>query len=103
MTLPTGLGEVEWIAEIVEEIENCSIRFHTHKSSDVSHSGRIEFKDTADGKGTKMEVNIDYYPPVGDIGRGAAKALHTYIAGLILAEMGRFKYWLEEGSLLQEG
>lgn len=103
MKLPTGLGQVEWIAEIVEEIENSFIRYRTLKSSDISHSGHIRFEDTPDGQGTEMKVKIDYFPPVGDIGRGAAKALHAYIAGLILAEMGRFKYWLEEGCLLQEG
>lgn len=99
MKLPKGLGQVEWVAVISEEIENHSISFHTHKNSDISHSGRIEFRDIPGGQGTEMEVLLDYYPPVGDIGRGAAKALHSYITGLILEDMNRFKYWLEEGRL----
>lgn len=102
MKLPKGLGQVEWAAEIVEAIENSSISYRTLKSSDISHSGRIEFKDIPGQPGTEMQVDIDYYPPVGDIGHGAAKALYAYIAGLILEEMGRFKYWLEKGTLPDE-
>lgn len=102
MSLPTGLGKVQWVAEITEEIENSSISYRTSRSSDISHSGQINFRDIPDGKGTEMQVTIDYYPPVGDIGRGAAKALHAYIGRLILEELERFKHWMEKSTIPEE-
>lgn len=102
MKLPTGLGQVEWMAEVVGEIENTSISYRTLKSSDLSQYGRIDFKDLPDEQGTEMKVVIDFYPPVGDIGHLAAKALNGYIAGLILEDLLRFKHWMENHSLPKE-
>src|SRR5687768_7959298 len=58
---PAG-ATVEWTSRIVEDIPGEVIAWRSEEKASVPNSGRIEFKDTSNGRGTQVTVTIVYGP-----------------------------------------
>ncbi len=78
-TLPGGIGTFQWVAEIVEDRKNEKISWQSVEGSDIGNTGEVFFVNAPDGKGTEVQVTIQYIPPAGPLGKKVATRLtHTF-------------------------
>jgi len=90
---------VEWDAVIVEDVPGESIAWSTTDEAEVPNSGRIEFHDTTNGRGTQVTVNIVYDPPVGKLGKAVAKLFGREPTVQARQDLRRFKQLMETGEI----
>jgi uncharacterized membrane protein len=92
---------VEWDSVIVEDIPGEVIAWSTTEKAEVPNRGRIEFRDTTNGRGTQVSVNIVYDPPVGKLGKAMAKLLGREPNIQARQDLRRFKQLMETGEIAQ--
>jgi len=90
---------VEWDSVIVEDVPGESIAWSTTDEAEVPNSGRIEFRDTTNGRGTQVTVNIVYDPPVGKLGKAVAKLFGREPNIQARQDLRRFKQLMETGEI----
>jgi uncharacterized membrane protein len=95
---PAGI-DVEWDAEIINEEPNRLISWRTVGQADVDSAGTVLFVPTADDRGTRVHVNLDYIPPAGRVGKAIAKIFGDDPAQLIRDDLRRFKQLMETGEI----
>lgn len=95
---PAGM-EVEWDAEITEDIEGRRIGWRSLEGSDVSTQGYVAFEPAPDGRGTEVRVNLEYQPPGGKAGAALAKLFGEEPNLQIEEDLRRFKRMLETGEI----
>src|SRR5688500_9906003 len=64
-------GQVEWDAEIVEEIPDELIAWRSLPGADVDNAGVVRFEQSE--RGTIVRVRMRYLPPAGRVGSWIAK------------------------------
>jgi len=99
---PAGM-KVEWDAEIINEEPNRLISWRTVGEADVDSAGTVMFVPAADGRGTRVHVNLDYIPPAGRVGQAIAKIFGEDPAQLIRDDLRRFKQLMESGDAFAVG
>lgn len=93
---PVGT-ELEWNAEIINEVPNQVIGWRSLEGSDVVSAGSVNF-DAAVG-GTLVRVRLQYSPPGGKVGAAVAKLVGSDAATQIREDLQRFKQLVESGEL----
>jgi uncharacterized membrane protein len=91
---PAG-SPVEWDSELLNVVENQEMTWHSLPGSRVEHSGRVRF-DTM-GEGTRVHVQLRYYPPAGVIGHAVAKAFGVDPRTELDDDLARMKSAVETG------
>ncbi|WP_299451387.1 SRPBCC family protein [uncultured Pigmentiphaga sp.] len=89
---------VEWIAHVVEDIPNERIAWEAEATADIPNTGWVEFRDTADGKGTTVRAMIAYQPPLGQAGRVAARLSRENPSRQMAEDLRHLKLYLEAGA-----
>jgi len=77
---PAG-RQVEWDAEIVNEVPNKMIGWRSVAGSEIDTAGSVHFHGAPGGRGTEVRVELQYVPPGGALGAVFAKledAPHAY-------------------------
>lgn len=99
--IATGLGgrQVEWDAEIYNEVPNETIAWRTLEDADVVNAGAVNFRKAPAGRGTYVSVTMNYNPPAGKIGATIAQLFGVEPAQLIREDLRRLKQHLEAGEL----
>ena len=95
---PAGMN-VEWDAEIINEIENSLIAWRSLPGPDVVHAGSVKFERGRNGSGTQLSVHLQYVPPAGQLGALVASAAGRAPARTIRQDLRRFKQLLEAGEI----
>jgi len=95
---PAG-STVEWNSLINEDIPGEVIGWISEEGAEVPNSGRIEFRDTSNGRGTQVTVNIVYDPPVGKLGKAVAKLFGREPHIQARRDLRRFKQLMETGEI----
>ena len=95
-TLPHA-PEIEWDAEIINEVDDERIGWRTLKGAVVEHAGSVVF-EAIDGATTKVTVTLQYDPPGGPLGAALASLLGQDPAKKIGEDLARFKEVMEKGS-----
>jgi uncharacterized membrane protein len=90
---------VEWISRIVEDVPGRVIAWRSEEKASVPNSGRIEFKDTSNGRGTQVTVTIVYDPPAGTLGKVIAKLFQREPNIQARRDLRRFKQLVETGEI----
>ena len=90
---------VEWDSIIIEDIAGQVIGWTTTEEAEVPNSGRIEFRDTSNGRGTQVTVNIVYDPPAGKLGKAVAKLFGREPTIQARRDLRRFKQLMETGEI----
>ena len=90
---------VEWDSVIVEETPGEVIAWTSTDESEVPNSGRIEFRDSDNGRGTQVTVTIVYDPPVGKLGKAVAKLFGREPNIQARRDLRRFKQLMETGEI----
>ena len=88
---------VEWNAEIINEVPDQVIGWKSIEGSDVASAGSVNFDEAAGGRGTRVQVRLQYSPPGGKVGDAVARLLGSDAATQIRQDLQRFKQLVESG------
>ena len=95
---PAG-RDVEWNAEIINEVPNQVIGWRSIEGSDVVSAGSVNFEEAGPGRGTRVRVRLQYSPPGGKVGAAIAKMMGRDPATEIREDLRRFKQLIEAGEV----
>lgn len=90
---------VEWDSLITEDVPGEVIAWTSVQGAEVPNSGRIEFRDTSNERGTQVTVNIVYDPPAGKVGKAVAKLFGREPNIQARRDLRRFKQLMETGEI----
>jgi uncharacterized membrane protein len=92
-----GGGDVEWNAEIINEVPDKVIGWRSIEGSDVVSAGSVNFDKAA--AGTRVRVRLQYSPPGGKVGAAVARIMGRDPATEIREDLRRFKESVEDSEL----
>jgi uncharacterized membrane protein len=92
---PIGM-DVEWEAEIINEVPNRIIGWRSLEGSTIVTAGSVNF-DTLPGGGTNVRVKLQYEPPGGKLGAWVAWLFGEEPTLQIRDDLRRFKDAMESG------
>jgi uncharacterized membrane protein len=95
-----GGTNVEWDAEITEDVPNKLIAWRSLEGADVENSGVVRFEEAPGGRGTEVRVEMVYNPPGGLVGAGIARLFGEEPGQQIKGDLRRFKQVLETGEVV---
>lgn len=98
VSAPAG-ATVEWNAVILEERPDELISWKSEEGSEITHSGRVEFRDAHGGRGTELTATIVYDPPAGAAGKVIAKLFQEEPKIQSRRDLRRLKQLLETGEI----
>ena len=88
--------QVEWDAEIINEVEGYLLAWQSLPGSDVDSAGSVRFRDLPDGA-TELTVHLQYQPPAGKLGAWAAWLTGEEPTRQIHDDLRAVKRYLETG------
>jgi uncharacterized membrane protein len=94
---PIGIN-VEWDAEIVNDIPEKVIGWRSLEGSDVDNGGSVRFE--SNGTGTLVKVSLQYNPPAGQLGEWVARMFGEDPKKTIANDLQRFKELMETGNIV---
>lgn len=90
---------VEWDSAITEDEPGRLIAWKSLDGAAVRNSGRVEFLDSPDRRGTVVRVTFVYDPPGGTIGKLIAKMFQKEPKIQARQDLRRFKQLMETGEV----
>ncbi len=84
---------------ITERRQDERLGWQSTDASDVSMSGNITFRDAPAGRGTEIEAEVSYQPPMGELGRWIGKLFQADPVIQGRRELRRFKMLMETGEI----
>jgi uncharacterized membrane protein len=90
---------VEWDAEITHDEPGRLIEWRSLQGASVRNSGRVEFEDSPDGRGSIVRVTLTYDPPAGAVGQFIAKLFQKEPKVQARQDLRRFKQLMETGEI----
>jgi uncharacterized membrane protein len=95
----TGKQTIGWDSIVIEDIPNEVIAWRAVDGSQVTHEGRVEFRDAPSGRGTVVAATLFYDAPGGTIGKLSAQLFHRDAKTQARRELRRFKQLMETGEI----
>ena len=99
-TAPFG-KTVEWDAEIVEDVANERIAWHSTEGADVDNAGTVRFTEAPGDQGTEVHVSITYDMPGGALGSAVARYFGEDPRQHLDDDLRRFKQVVETGEVVR--
>jgi uncharacterized membrane protein len=90
---------VEWDSTITADEPGRLIAWRSEKGASVRNSGRVEFRDSPDGRGTVVTVTLAYDPPGGSVGKLIATLFQKEPKVQARQDLRRFKQLMETGEI----
>lgn len=90
---------VEWDSEITQDEPGRLIEWRSLEGASVRNSGRVEFEDSPDGRGSIVRVTLTYDPPAGTVGKLIAKLFQKEPKVQARQDLRRFKQLMETGEV----
>jgi uncharacterized membrane protein len=90
---------VEWDAEITHDAPGQLIAWQSLEGASVRNSGKVEFLDSPDDRGTVVRVTLAYDPPAGAVGKLIAKLFQKEPKVQARQDLRRFKQLMETGEV----
>lgn len=91
--------KVEWDAEVVEEVPNERIAWRSLEGSDIHQSGEIDFRPAPGGRGTEVQLDLQYEAPVGKLTQTVGRFINTLTEEAAREDLRRFKRLMESGEV----
>ena len=91
--------EIEWDSVITDEVENEYLAWHALPGSIVESIGSVRFTDAPGGRGTVVNVSMQYHPPAGSMGAAFAKLFGEEPGQQIRDDLRHFKQIMETGEI----
>jgi uncharacterized membrane protein len=95
---PAG-NTVEWDSQITADEPGQMIAWSSLEGASVRNSGRVEFRDSPDLRGTVVTVTLVYDPPGGTVGKLIAKLFQKEPKIQARQDLRRFKQLMETGEV----
>ena len=89
---PAGVN-IEWEAEVINEVPNELIGWRSIDGSTVNHAGSVHF--TASDRGTEVRVIMRYDPPAHSLGAKISQMLGEDPATQVREDLNEFKQLIE--------
>ena len=99
--LPGNHRQVEWDAEITEDIPGERISWRGIPKSGIEASGTVTFEVAAGNRGTIVRVQLDFDHPGRSFLSPAARALGKHPEQILYKSLRRLKSLLEVGDILE--
>jgi uncharacterized membrane protein len=90
---------VEWDSIVTEDVPGELIAWRSADKAEVFNTGRVEFRDTTNGRGTQVTVTMVYDPPAGGLGKTFAKLFGREPHVQARRDLRRFKQLMETGEI----
>jgi len=94
-----GGKTVEWDSEITQDEPGRLIAWQSLEGASVRNSGRVEFLNSPDDRGTVVRVTLAYDPPAGAIGKLIARLFQKEPKVQARQDLRRFKQLMETGEI----
>jgi uncharacterized membrane protein len=94
-----GGRQVEWDSILTEDQPGSLLAWESVEGASVRNTGRIEFTDSTNGRGTIVTATIVYDPPGGSLGKTIAKLFEKEPHIQVRRDLRRFKQLLEAGEV----
>ena len=91
---PAGT-QIEWDAEVHNEIEPELIAWRSLPGSEVNNAGSVHFRPIAGGTRTLVRVVLSYEPPAGRLGAAVARLFGEEPSRQVREDLRRFKEVME--------
>ena len=91
--------DVQWTAEILEDVPSQSISWRSLPGSDVDTTGSVSFRADPLGRGTFITAEMQYRLPGGALGTGVAAVFGKHPEFVVREDLRRFKALLETGEV----
>lgn len=98
---PGELLDLTWNAEITREETGEYLGWQSLEGSMIANAGKVEFRETLNGTGTELHIEIDYFPPAGSVGRGITSLFNGIFEGMIRKDIQHFKTYAENADFKQ--
>jgi uncharacterized membrane protein len=97
-----GMGgrTLEWDAVIHNELANELIAWRSLPGADVDHAGSVWFKPTPDGRGTEVQIELQFNPPGGVVSAAIARLCGDNPDRQLREDLERLKREMEQTSVL---
>jgi uncharacterized membrane protein len=95
---PAGT-DVEWDAEIINEVPNELIGWRSVDRSEVRHAGSVHFNPATGNGGTEVKVILRYDPRAGILGAVIARLFGEDPAHQVREDLRAFKQLIETGQI----
>jgi uncharacterized membrane protein len=95
---PAGTS-IEWDAEITEDQPGQLLAWRSVAGSEVDNAGSVRFTPAGGGKGTIVQVQMEYHPPAGKAGALIAMLFGEEPAQQVEQDLRRFKQLVETGEI----
>lgn len=96
---PAG-KEVQWEAEITEDVPNERIGWRSVEGSEIYNAGTVSFQRAPGDRGTEVRVELEYDPPFGKLGAQVAKLFREEPGQQIFDDLRHFKQVIELGEIV---
>ena len=97
-TGPAGF-DVQWEAEIINEVPNELIGWRSVEGSTVDNAGSVHFTPATGGRGTEVKVVLRYDPPGGKLGAAVSRVLGEDPDWQVQEDLRRLKMLIESGEI----
>lgn len=96
---PAGL-KIEWDSELIADRPNEFLSWRSVEGSQVAHAGSVKFRPAPGDRGTEIEVQISYEPPIGgSLAIALAKVFGFEPEQQAREDLRRLKRLLETGEI----
>jgi uncharacterized membrane protein len=95
---PAGVPAIQWEAEIINDRPGERIGWQSRGGS-VDHAGSVRFEREADGRSTRVRVELQYDPPGGEAGHTLAALFGQDAGSQIEQDLREFKRAVEAGEM----
>ncbi len=94
------LGQhVEWTAELASDVPAQQLGWRTLPGAAIDHAGVVRFVPVGGERGTRVEIDLSYRPPLGKAGSSIAKLFGEEPSQQIEDDLRRFKQLIETGEI----
>ena len=94
------LGQtLQWNAALTSDVPGQQLGWQTSSGSDVAHTGIVRFSPAPGHRGTRVEVEFTFHPPLGRAGLMLARMTGEEPSQLVSEDLRRFKQLIETGEI----
>ncbi len=94
--IPGGIASISWRANILKEIPDRHLSWHSLPNSDIENYGTVNFRE-AGANITEVDAEISYRAPGGVLGENVAKILTPVFKQMVKRDIKNLKEYLETG------
>lgn len=91
--------QVEWTAELTSDVPSQQLGWRTLDDADIAHAGVVHFAPATGGRGTRVQVDLNYAAPLGKTGARIAQLLGEEPSLQVAQDLRRFKQLIETGEI----